>query len=92
MRNIMVRLDEWRDAERRRDALPAGSSEWQAADEEVRRARTAYHAAGAQASAYHAELDLAELPAWRAWLPVLSERWSRETGASPEIASGEEPS
>lgn len=55
MQNVKLRLDAWRDAERRRDALERGSSEWQEADEEVRRAEKVFHAEFAQASARYAE-------------------------------------
>ena len=82
MRNIETRLEEWRRAERSRDMLPAASREWQAADEEVRRARAAYHATGAQAAAYHAERAFAAEPSWWARLEAASAWWSRGTGAS----------
>ena len=77
MRNIETRLEEWRRAERSRDMLPAASREWQAADEEVRRARAAYHATGAQAAAYHAERAFAAEPSWWARLEAASAWWSR---------------
>lgn len=44
MLRIAVRLEEWRRAECRRGALPPGSPEWQAADDEVRRAQAMYYA------------------------------------------------
>ena len=59
MHRIAVLLDEWRAAERQRDALPRGIPEWQAAEEEAQHARTAYRAEASQAAAYYAELDFA---------------------------------
>ena len=51
VQNVQARLDAWRDAERRRDGLAPGSSEWRLADEEVRGLAAAYRAAVAHAYA-----------------------------------------
>ncbi len=56
MVGIAARLEEWRTAERRRDALPSGSPEWRAADEEVRGAQAAYRGEASQAEGSHAEV------------------------------------
>lgn len=70
MLGIAVRLEEWRCAERRRDALPRGSPAWTAADEDVRRARSAYRGEASQAEAYYAEVEFARrdrfFARWRA--------------------------
>ena len=55
MHNVKPRLDDWRDAERRRDGLAPGTSDWQAAEEDVRGAATVYQAEVAQESARYAE-------------------------------------
>jgi hypothetical protein len=57
MQNVKLRLDAWRDAERRRDGLAIGSSEWQEAEEEVRSAAKVFLAEVAQASVRYAETD-----------------------------------
>ena len=57
MNRMAVSLEEWRGAERRRDALPQGSAAWIAADDDVRRAHAAYRAEASQANAYYRELD-----------------------------------
>lgn len=57
MQNVKLRLDTWRDAERRLDGLALGSSEWQEAEDDVRRARKVFHAEVAQASARYAEVE-----------------------------------
>lgn len=59
MLRVAVRLEEWRSAERRRDALPPHSPAWDAADDDVRRAQAAYRGEASQAAAYYAELDFA---------------------------------
>ena len=58
MVEIAVRLEEWRAAERRRDALPSGSPEWTAADEAVRRAQAAYRGEASQAEGSHTDVDV----------------------------------
>ena len=55
MSPIVVRLEEWRRAERRRGALPPGSPAWMAADDEVRRAQAAYLREVSLAAASRAE-------------------------------------
>ncbi len=73
MQNVKLRLDAWRDAERRRDGLVVGSSEWQEADEEVRGAEKAFHAELAQTSARYAEAEFQDSnPAWSAHLDRLT--------------------
>lgn len=57
MQNVKLRLDAWRDAERRRDALAVGSSEWQEAEEDVRSAAKVFHAEVAQATVRYAEAE-----------------------------------
>lgn len=56
MLRTAVHLEEWRSAERRRDALPTGSPAWQVADDDVRRAQKLYGAEVSQAAAHYAEL------------------------------------
>jgi hypothetical protein len=59
-----MRLDGWRDAERRRNRLATGSTDWQEADEEVREAAKAFHAEVAQESARYAEEEFQNEHAW----------------------------
>ena len=68
MQNVKLRLDAWRDAERRRDGLALGSSEWQVAEEDVRRAATVFHAEVAQVSARYAEEEYQVRNPWSAQL------------------------
>jgi hypothetical protein len=66
--DVWEQLTEWRRTEHLRDELAAGSPAWQEADEEVRRAQTAYRAALAQVTARQREADI---PAHRHfWSPV----------------------
>ena len=60
MQNVQLRLEAWRDAERRRDALALGSSEWQEAEEDARSAAKAFRAGRAQALARHAEEEFSD--------------------------------
>jgi hypothetical protein len=62
--NVKLRLDAFRDAERLRDGLAPGSSEWQEAEEDVRGAAKAFHAEVAQASARHAEEAFRDRNPW----------------------------
>ena len=68
VQNVKLRLDAWRDAERRRDGLALGCSEWQEAEEEVRSAAKAFHAELAQASVRYAEVEFQERNRWSAQL------------------------
>lgn len=68
MQNVQLRLEAWREAERRRDALALGGSEWQDAEEEVRSAAKAFHAELAQASVRYAEEEFQERNPWSAQL------------------------
>lgn len=68
MQNVKLRLDDWREAERLRDALALGSSEWQEAEEEVRSAAKAFHAELAQASVRYAEEEFQDRNRWSAQL------------------------
>jgi hypothetical protein len=54
---VKPRLDAWRAAERNRDLLPPGSTEWQEAADEVTSAQKAYRAEFAQAYVQYAEQD-----------------------------------
>lgn len=74
MSNVQQRLDEWRQAERHRDGLAAGSPEWQEADAEVRTAEKAYHAQVAQAFARRAEVEYQDRN--RGWLKEPDRRTS----------------
>lgn len=78
MGNIATRLEEWRCAERRRDALVEGSQAWQEAREAVERAATAFHAEVAQAAARYAEAEFEEHA--QVWLS----RWGVRAGARVE--------
>ena len=80
MQDVKLRLDAWRDEERRRDGLALGSSEWQEAEEDVRRARTVFHAEVAQVAARYAE---EEHHARRPWSAQLDRRTS---GAGDPVA------
>jgi hypothetical protein len=64
MQNVKLRLDAWRDAERRRDGLALDSSEWQAAEEDVRSAAKVFHAEVAQASARYVENEFRDRNPW----------------------------
>lgn len=75
VQNVKIRLDAWRDAERRRDALALDSAEWQEAVEEVRNAEKAFHAELAQVSARYAEDEFLHLN--RGLVPHLDRRTSR---------------
>jgi hypothetical protein len=68
MLDVWERLTEWRRAERLRGELAAGSPAWQEADDEVRRAHTAYRAQVAQVTARQREADVLEHR--RFWSPV----------------------
>lgn len=82
MQNVKLRLDAWRDAERHCDGLALDSSEWQEADEDVRRAETVYHAEVAQVSARYAEEEFQD----RNPRPAQLDR--RTLGAGDLVASG----
>lgn len=65
MNDVKLRLDAWRNAERRRDGLDAASTEWRGADDEVRTANKAFHAELAQASARYTVAELrGPQPGW----------------------------
>lgn len=83
MQDVQLRLDAWRDEERRRDGLALGSSEWQEAEEDVRRARTVFHADVAQVSARYAEEELQDRNPWSAQL----DRHTAGAGNSVAVAS-----
>jgi hypothetical protein len=68
VQNVKLRLDAWRDAERRRDGLALGSSEWQEAEDDVRRAAKVFHAEVAQVSARYAEEEHQARNPWSAQL------------------------
>jgi hypothetical protein len=53
MYEVAARLEAWRQAERRRDALAAGDDLWDAVEAELRDARTRYRAEVAQATAHY---------------------------------------
>ena len=75
MQNVKLRLDAWRDAERRRDRLAPGSSEWQDAQDEVRRAERVFHAELAQTSARYAEAEFqGPKRSWSARVDRLTQR------------------
>ena len=64
VQDVKLRLDAWRDAERRRDGLPLDSSAWQEAEEDARRACKIFHAEVAQVSARYAEEDFQARNLW----------------------------
>lgn len=66
VQNVKMRLDAWRDAERRREGLALDSPEWQEAEEDVRSACKVFHAEVAQASARYAEQDFQDRSPWSA--------------------------
>ena len=68
MSNLKLRLDAWRDAERRRDRLALGTSGWQEAEEDVRSAAKVFHAEEAQESARYAEAEYHDRNRWSARL------------------------
>lgn len=68
VQNVKLRLDAWRDAEHRRDCLAIGSSMWQEADEDVRRAATVFHAEEAQEYARYSEDAFEDRLGWSAQL------------------------
>ena len=74
MQNVKTRLDEWREAEHRRDGLALSSPERQEAEEQVRTAERAFHAELAQASARYAEEEF-QYPT-RAWSAQVERRAS----------------
>lgn len=80
MQNAKLRLDAWREAERRRDALALGSSEWQEAEEDVRSAAKVFHAEVAQASVRYAEEEFQDRNPWPAQLD------RRTSGAGGSVA------
>jgi hypothetical protein len=61
---VKAGLEVWRDAVRLRDALAAGSPEWQEADEQVRSASKVFHAELAQASVRYAEEEFQGRNPW----------------------------
>ena len=64
MQNVKLRLEAWRDAERRRDGLPLDTAAWQEAEEDTRRTAKLFHAEVAQASARYAEEDFQDRSPW----------------------------
>jgi len=85
LQNVKLRLDAWRDAERRRDGLARDTSEWQAAEEEVWNAAKLFHAEVAQASARYAENEFRDRTPWSAHL----DRSTSGAGASVTKASSD---
>ena len=75
-----LRLDVWRDEERRRDGLALGSSEWRDAEEDLLRARKVFHAEVAQVSARYAEAAFHDRNRWSAQLD------RRTSGARGSVA------
>jgi hypothetical protein len=80
VQNVKLRLDAWRDAERRRDGLVLGSPERQEAEEDARSAAKAFHAEVAQASARYAEEAFRDRNPWSAQLD------RRTSGAGGSVA------
>jgi hypothetical protein len=76
MHQVAVRLDEWRQAERTRDALTIGCAQWRAADDVVRSAQMRYRAESSQVTAYYrvSAIDIPD-PWWLSW----SLRWPQQT-------------
>lgn len=73
---VKLRLDAWREAERRRVAAASlGASEREAAEEEARTAEKAFHAELAQASARYAEAAYPDRD--RGWAEQMSRRACR---------------
>ena len=85
MQNVKLRLDAWREAERRRDGLARDSSEWQAAEEEAWNAAKLFHAELAQVSARYAETEFRDQRPWSAHL----DRRTSGAGASLTNASSD---
>ena len=83
MQNVKLRIDAWRDAERIRDGLVLGSSEWQEAEEGVRSAAKVFHAEVAQATVRYAE---EEFQARKPWSALLDRGISGAGGSVAEIA------
>ena len=71
---VKVGLAAWRDAERRRDELQLGSSEWQEAEDEVQSAAKVFHAELAQASVRYAEEESQNRSPWAARLDRVTSR------------------
>lgn len=80
MSNLKLRLDAWRDAERRRDRLALGTPGWQEAEEDVRSAAKVFHAEEAQESARYAEAEYHDRNRWSARLD------RRTSGAARSLA------
>ena len=80
LQNVKLRLDAWRDAERRRGGLALGSPEWQEAEEDVRSAAKVFHAEVAQVSVRYAEEELQDRHPWSARLD------RRTSGAGDSVA------
>jgi hypothetical protein len=55
LQNVRLRLDAWREAERRRDVLALDSPDRVEAEQDVRTAATLFHAEVAQVSARYVE-------------------------------------
>jgi hypothetical protein len=81
LQNVRLRLDAWRDAERRRDKLASDSIDWQEADGEVHEAAKAFHAEVAQASARYAENEFQYQNAWSFQFERAASRASSRIGA-----------
>ena len=78
--DVKLRLDAWRDAERRRDGLVTGSPEWQDAEEDVRSAAKVFHAELAQVSVRYAEEE------FQARNPLSARLARRTSGAGNAVA------
>lgn len=83
MQNVRLRLDAWREAERRRDSLALGSPEWLEAEADCRSAAKHFHAEVAQVTARYAEAELRDRSSW--W--VLRDRRSADRGMAGAGAS-----
>ena len=80
MQNVKSRLDAWRDAERRRDRLVPGSSEWHEAAADAETAAKMFRAELAQASVRYAE------DALQARDPRLAQLGRQGSGAGESLA------
>jgi len=91
MQNVKLRLDEWRDAERRRDGHARGTPEWQQANGEVRIAETAFHAEVAQMSVRYAEAEYQDGNHWSTppelRTPGFGIRWRLPRSRAREVTS-----
>jgi hypothetical protein len=80
MYEVATQLEAWRQAERRRDALPAGDIRWDAVEADVRDARTRYRAEVAQATAHYHITSTTAPVAWWAPRGEAPARWQPQRG------------